>query len=1140
MAKSAHLALASLLVSAGVLLAALRLGLAAGVPAVRVAFFALLPTAVGALAASERRGFAAFEALWELLARALGPPGALKRSDPDAELRDARAELFRAFGERVPRAINAAKARRSAVESGRTEVMSSATTNKSLYEQVRENLVDHAFHAGKSAASGRRAAADAPVYLMDPTSRTFLKINHHRKLVFTNTPDASCLFQVVKGKTHHWGFHSAIHQRYIGQNFVGRMVVTSKKLNAWEAFRVLQRRDDESGAGSDEGAAGSAVSPRIYLILCSARFGKGMWLAKNRRIPAQGALSNRTDSHSSSASSNGLTSSSSHSELTELTSPPHSSNSSSRSHSGHGPNGPDRNSAVYLSKNFANALPLVYSSDLTAFDALLRADAAQGNQVTPSTSPTRSGMTKSMSLPSARLRQHLLRSCSQIPVSQGTAFQPPVLVKRERAAVHLPWILDARNTNFFELNEADMTEVVSTVIANCDLPSMIAAIKPTENFSTQHVEPPTQSSPPPVPAAPRAPKSRSAVRSFPSTLSSTVVAGIASISASASSRGTNDFQLNTQQERVEASASSASATSPPKAPLSAPTKTHVPLSEWHSHPHFGYVRKLSYRPPSPTVGMDSVLDMVARRRAGATSVRSIAIDQYNAVAIDNEAAPTKLTFLSKVYTLSIPYSNCFSIETLMEFEATSQETQIVPAGVEGKSSQSGAASAPAVKFRCRTGVYFSRETMFAPQIRRGAADGVTSTAEAFLQLIKETRAEWLHRSRQNPSSSTGIMPPLASDDSDRAYISRIFTLEIVKALVASICDAPETRSALPIQLPWKVFASPAQSSNNSGFRFELGKNSKTPATIAAAPSSTSSLTTATAAPFFESAPEQFSRVLEEYLGPMVTPRLFFGSLLSDECAFFQVTRSQQSGNMDVDVGAWGVLPQQTHAPPTSSLGSSRGRPAAAATKVTAYVRKQVLSMPLSGVPGVEVAHLEDYQYHAFVDRRGDTDSRLEFGMKLFVPDLPDGDNSSVRLLICTMVFVVRDHLTYVRGGGAQIEVLVVVERDYKKPGNILRVYFAVPTFDPSAKRAVIANPHVIAGALRGLKGIWKAVAHAITRAASRAHGEDDTDADVGADASSLDVLEAARVQQKLRADGELPTHDELASRLVEAIAAAYS
>jgi hypothetical protein len=471
----------------------------------------------------------------------------------------------------------------------------------------------------------------------------------------------------------------------------------------------------------------------------------------------------------------------------------------------------------------------------------------------------------------------------------------------------------------------------------------------------------------------------------------------------ASSEAKRDARENTGGTQSSSSTTASASTS--SSPSASPSKPALPLSEWHAHPHFGFVRKLTYRPPSASdEGVDTALGMISRGRAGATSVRSISIDQFNALTVDNEEAPRKLTFRTKLYTLSIPYSNCFSIETLVEFEASSQETQIVPAaGSATPTASQGSTSAPAIKLRVRTGVFFSRETMFAPQIRRGALEGITSTSQALMELLKEMSIE-RKSAGMSLSVSSNSSSRSASISTDSTFISRIFAMEIVKALVSSICEAkslPETLSTLPIQLPWKVFTT--STSSSGGFKFERSKTSKGPAFVAAPSSALSpQMPAVTAAPFFESAPEQFSRVLEESLGTTVTPRLFFDALLSDECAFFRSSRGpRQSGNMDVDVGAWGVLPKQrpnssgSSSSSTISLGSSRHvRNVVPASD--AFVRKQVFRMPISGVPGIEVVQLEDYQYYAFVDRHG-AESRLEFGMKLYAPSLPDGDNSSVRL-----------------------------------------------------------------------------------------------------------------------------------------------
>lgn len=976
MARSPHLALASLLASAAVLLIADRLGLVGDAPAVRVAFFALLPTALAANVAADRTGFAVFEWVWEMFARLVDPHAAAgKKENGDDAIREARAELFKAFSERWPTSstVSTSMARRAAMASNSSQpaIISNATSGKSLYEQVRENLVDHVFPRAVGIPAPTPApATDAPIYFMDPNTGGFLKVTRQRKLVFTHAPDASCLFHIVRGKTHHWGFHSAIHQRYIGQNFVGKIVLTSKKMNAWESFRVLQRPDDAPNdeEGTRSGAAGGC-SPRVYMILCSARFGKGMWLAKNRRANSHGTFHNHSSSsYSQNASQFGFNPSSS-TTTSNVMGPPSGGTESALSMSGSGVQEPDRSGAVYLSKHFTNALSLVYASDLSAFEYL-----SQGTDTSEAeTMVTTSSLT---SQPLAKLRQHLMRSSAQIPVAQGTAFQPPVLVGRERPRVHLPWLLDDRVKSFFELDESQMTEVLSTVIADFDLSDMLEAVLPMSAREKGQVaknarDKPTLSLPPS--------KGSSAVSSVPvlSPQPSTSFSDKDENGVTSSSRGRT---------------------------------TTSPFSEWHVHPHFGYVRKLSYRPPASAAEDESSVDhtMMTNGR-GATSIKSIAIDQYHACSVDNEDAPRKLTFRSKMYTLSIPYSNCFSIETLVEIEVA-DETSIVAANtlVERSSTSSSNSSEhpklSALTFRCRTGVFFSRDTMFAPQIRRGALEGVKNSCEVLLEVAKELQHGKLLQS-VFASSDHGPSDELS-------FIPRVFALETIKGLVSSILDAgtamSDSMASLPMQLPWKVFA---VAPSSSPFKFD----SKPKLKFVAAPSSASTVSSSSAAastaiPFFESAPAQFARVLEENLGTIVTPRLFFGALLSDECAFFRSTK-ESSGNMDVDIGAWRVMPRQIGAAASSGRHHRHNSSSQIiGDAATAFVRKQAFRMPLSGIPGVEVARIEDYQYHAFVARPAGGEAgetavidpstpppfRLEFGMKLFAPDLPDGDTSSVR------------------------------------------------------------------------------------------------------------------------------------------------
>ncbi|KAG7390715.1 hypothetical protein PHYBOEH_006943 [Phytophthora boehmeriae] len=279
--------------------------------------------------------------------------------------------------------------------------------------------------------------------------------------------------------------------------------------------------------------------------------------------------------------------------------------------------------------------------------------------------------------------------------------------------------------------------------------------------------------------------------------------------------------------------------------------------------------------------------------------------------------------------------------------------------------------------------------------------------------------------------------------------------------------------------------------------------------------------------------------------------------------------------MEVDISAWRAF--------VSSLQPHE--------RAIGFIRKQVFRMPLSGIPGVDVAEVEDFQYYSLVqgrtggpttsasshdneseqDKRGsfngsqkrdkkrpsstlglNKDSqplslgrdkkrppsglgqtketkprdakqtkprRLEFGMKLFIPALPEGSQFT-------------------------IEVLVIVEPAEDDPSNnVLRVLFASP---PRYRRQdtrghTVVNPHVVAGVLRGLKQIWKHVAHTMVEICEAnseyvvlphqlQHQEQAP--------HGLDDEEMYLVHQS-RAHTGLPTHDELASKLIEAIAAMY-
>ncbi|GMF21361.1 unnamed protein product [Phytophthora lilii] len=126
----------------------------------------------------------------------------------------------------------------------------------------------------------------------------------------------------------------------------------------------------------------------------------------------------------------------------------------------------------------------------------------------------------------------------------------------------------------------------------------------------------------------------------------------------------------------------------------------------------------------------------------------------------------------------------------------------------------------------------------------------------------------------------------------------------------------------------------------------------------------------------------------------------------------------------------------------------------------------------------------------------------------------------------------------------QIEVLAIVEPSAEDSSdNVLRILFASPPRHrhPDTRAHAVVNPHVVAGVLRGLKQIWKQVAHTMMEIC-----ESNSDYVVlphqlqppGQFPQGLDEQELYLLQQS-RANLALPTHDELASRLIEAIAAVY-
>ncbi|RHY31195.1 hypothetical protein DYB32_003689 [Aphanomyces invadans] len=82
------------------------------------------------------------------------------------------------------------------------------SANSSLFNGLQDDLVDHAV-----------MSTGGPIYLQDTTTGFFLKYVDG-KVKMTSSPDDSCLFEWVQGKTHHWGLLSMASSRFVGQNIV--------------------------------------------------------------------------------------------------------------------------------------------------------------------------------------------------------------------------------------------------------------------------------------------------------------------------------------------------------------------------------------------------------------------------------------------------------------------------------------------------------------------------------------------------------------------------------------------------------------------------------------------------------------------------------------------------------------------------------------------------------------------------------------------------------------------------------------------------------------------------------------------------------------------------------------------------------
>ncbi|KAJ0393770.1 hypothetical protein P43SY_004212 [Pythium insidiosum] len=1027
-------------------------------PLVTLVFFTMLPTLVAIMCLQDRRFFRTFKRIYQYVLRIDDPEethGRRASKESMELLALARVELTKALVDRwnapgarsasapaVTSASSAASATPSVLSrqsttlsrvssasptlaSARSEVNvlspnGTNTTGKSLYDQVKENLRDHVF----------QNHSDAPIYFMDPTTGRFLRVNSHHKLVFTSSPDASCLFHAVKGKTHHWGFHSTIHQRFVGQNIMGKIVVSSKKMNSWEAFRVLERPESTSATAPACDEASASRTKTIYLVLCSARFGKGMWLARNRRTP-----SNPSD--------------------------------------------------VYLSKHFENAVALVYASDLSAFEFLTQhaapaprptVEPAPAAPAAPSEpAPVESPIVTAAPEPTEAQPESLPlteedRKMSGISTtSSGTSsvastepfgadFQAPVLTTAERPHVVFPWIEDPSSDQFLELPEKQMTEVLSTTISRVTVREFI------EFFIDQ------------------------------------------------------DARRRCHEKMSQAPTSSAS-------PAAAQEKL---MSEWHLHPQFGFVRKLSYRPPTPESAAKHEADESAADANAPPPPVPIAIDQYHSCSL-NEKTLQKATLRCKMYTLSIPYSNCFSIEVLLEIQNTNDRDAAL---------YSLAPAHPVLHFRSRAGVHFSRTTTFAPQITRGVLAGVRKTCDRLLRLVEAHRVQ-----RQSSAADVlSLLSPSAAISLPAGHLRDAYTpyamaVEVIKGMIDELRAAKSSPTA----------ATGSQSSNGqvSYMPWRCESDELTQALVGEELAQGMASPPSTVKGFFESPWKAFHVVLEQALPSKITPRLFFDALLSDECSFFHVV-SRQSGNMDVDIGAW-------RACRISSQSDSR-----------VHVRRQVFAMPVSGVPGIDVARVEDYHYHVL--RESDGVERLEFGMKTFARDWPDGDRFSIEVLVLVEPESFSDateRATREEDEETKADIVDIssIESEHEKekeddeefevsPRFVMKVLYAVaaqpaPVATASASaeasastQAEAVSPLIARGVEIGLQDVWRRVVQ-VMRDASQSLTPSSRRLSMQLELFDLHEWGPEHVRYRLQRDGKLPTHDELTSKVIEAMAALY-
>lgn len=109
-------------------------------------------------------------------------------------------------------------------------------------------------------------------------------------------------------------------------------------------------------------------------------------------------------------------------------------------------------------------------------------------------------------------------------------------------------------------------------------------------------------------------------------------------------------------------------------------------------------------------------------------------------------------------------------------------------------------------------------------------------------------------------------------------------------------------------------------------------------------------------------------------------------------------------------------------------------------------------------------------------------------------------------------------------------MLVHVEMNDGAPSSILRVFYAIP-YSRTRTAPSISFSKVESGVQQGLRHIWKQVAHTMVDASQPTSHLSffQSQQDLGSD----------EIKRRLQSEGKLPTHDELASKIVEAVAAAF-